>query len=171
MERQYLKTIGSPSLAELKDSPAFPKEKDYKKGPIAVIECIEEIPCNPCETSCPKGAIEVGNPITNLPRIDFERCVGCGICVAACPGLAIYVKDYNYSEEEALITFPFEYLPLPKVGDIVTLAGRRGEEICEGKITKINNAKANKNTTILSASFPKEYLLDVITMKRLKKDE
>lgn len=167
MEKQFLKTIGSPSLEELKNSPAFPKEEDYKKGPIAVIECIEEIPCNPCETSCYKGAIVIGKPITNLPQIDFQKCVGCGICVAACPGLAIYIKDFTYSQEEALISFPYEYLPLPKAGDVVTLAGRRGEEICEGRVVKVNNAKVNNHTVVLSVSFPKEHFLEVITMKSL----
>ena len=28
-----------------------------RKGPVAVIECYEEIPCDPCRTSCPKKAI------------------------------------------------------------------------------------------------------------------
>ena len=42
------------------------------KGPVVVIECAENIPCNPCETSCPKGAISVGEPITNLPVVDPE---------------------------------------------------------------------------------------------------
>lgn len=167
MMNEGLKITGSPSSEELRKSPAFPNREDFLKRPIAVIECIEEIPCNPCETSCPRGAITVGKPITNLPQIDFEKCIGCGICTAACPGLAIYIKDFNYSEEEALITFPFEYVPLPKVGDIVTAAGRKGEEICSGKVVRINNAKGNNRTALVSIAYPKEYFDDVITIKRL----
>lgn len=167
----YLKKVGCPSIEELQNSPAFPKKEDYMKGPIAVIECIEEIPCNPCETSCPRGAIRVGKPITNLPFIDFEKCGGCGICVAACPGLAIYVKDYTYSEEEALITFPYEYLPLPNVGDTVTAAGRKGQEICPGRIVKVLQSKASNKTVLISMAYSKTFFEDVVTMKRIKVKE
>jgi ferredoxin len=162
-----LKTIGSPSLDELKESPAFPKESDYLLGPIAIIECIEEIPCNPCETSCPRSAITIGNPITNLPRIDLKKCTGCGLCVAACPGLAIYIKDYTFSEDEATISFPYEYLPLPKAGEIITLTGRRGEEICKGKVLNILNIKRNDNTIIIKAKYQKEFFHEVVSMKRI----
>lgn len=167
MKDMTLKKIGAPSLEELRNSPGFPKEEDLLKGPIAIIECIEEIPCNPCEISCPKGAITVGKPITNLPAIDFDKCIGCGKCVAACPGLAIYIKNFIYSDEEALITFPFEYLPLPVVNDNVTLVNRRGIEVCKGKVAKINNNKMNDNTTLISVTFPKEYFHDVVSIKQL----
>ena len=164
----YLKKVGCPSIEELQASPAFPKKEDYLKGPIAVIECIEEIPCNPCETSCPRGSIRIGKPITNLPFIDFEKCSGCGICAAACPGLAIYIKDYNYSEEEALVTFPYEYLPLPEVGTAVTAADRKGQEVCPGRIVKVLQTKASNKTALVSMAYPKSFFEDVVTIKRIK---
>ncbi|QEK12440.1 4Fe-4S dicluster domain-containing protein [Crassaminicella thermophila] len=170
MKNEYLKNYGAPSLDELKKLPSFPKRKDFEKGPIAVIECIEEIPCNPCEKSCPTGAITIGKPITNLPRIHFEKCIGCGICVAACPGLAIYIKHLNYSEEEALISFPYEFLHLPQKDDIVKLVGRLGEEICKGKVVEILNAKWNNHTPIIRVSYNKKYFDKVVTIKRLKKN-
>ena len=49
--------------------PSYPSEERYRKGPIAVIECVEAIPCNPCQTVCNRTVITVGEPITNLPRL------------------------------------------------------------------------------------------------------
>jgi len=162
-----LKTVGSPSIEELESTVAFPKEVDYKNGPVAFIECIEEIPCNPCERACRRNAITIGNPITNLPKIDMKKCTGCGLCVAACPGLAIYIKDYTYSETTATISFPFEYLPLPDVGDSIILVNRLGEKVCQGKIIKISNLKVNDSTTVITAEYSKEYFEQVISMERL----
>lgn len=162
-----LKRNGAPSLEELKASPAFPSEERLRSGPVVVIECIEEIPCNPCESCCPKGAITVGEPITNLPKVDFEKCIACGACIAACPGLAIYMKDYTYSDTMASISFPFEYLPRPQAGDAVRMVGRCGTEICDGTVLSVRNPKTYDHTAVVTASFPKEYFDDVVSMKRL----
>ncbi len=109
-----VKISGAPNKAEVQKSPGYSAPELWKKGPLAFIECVEEIPCNPCEASCPQGAISIGMPITNLPVLDGNKCIGCTKCIAACPGLAIYVKDYTYSDKEATITFPYEYWPLPQ---------------------------------------------------------
>ncbi len=81
-----------------------------------LIDCKEHIPCNPCQFACPTHAIVVGEDITELPHADPEKCVGCGACVAACPGQACFLIDPDFSESEATIDFPYEYLPLPPVG-------------------------------------------------------
>lgn len=162
-----LKIKGAPSLEELRASSAYPTPEQLRKGPIAVIECIEEIPCNPCEAACPMHAIHIGCPITNLPRLDVEKCIGCGKCISACSGLAIYVKDYTHSENSCTISFPFEYLPLPAVGVEVEMVGRHGEVFCNGTILKVNTAKSNGNTAVITAEYPKQYFEEVVSMKRL----
>ena len=40
---------------------------------------------------CPEGAIKVSKRI-NLPRINLEKCSGCGLCAKVCPLGAIDVE-------------------------------------------------------------------------------
>jgi len=162
-----LKITGACSLEELKASPAYRLPGKDVSRPVAVIECIEGIPCNPCETSCPHGAITVGEEITNLPVVDMEKCSSCGICVAACPGLAIYLKNPNHGEGEALIAFPYEYWPLPEPGQTVEMVDRMGEGVCQGTILKVVLTKKNDRTAVVHAVYPSEHFEAVVNMKRL----
>ena len=77
-------------LEEVMDIPGFPGMETLKNKKCVVIECKQNIPCNPCESACPHHAITIGNPITNLPVVDSEKCIGCGLCVAQCPGQACF---------------------------------------------------------------------------------
>ena len=167
-----LEYTGIISNEELNKCPGCPSQERIKKGPVAIIECNQEIPCNPCEDSCPFGAIKVGDPITNLPILDEEKCKGCGLCIASCPGLAIFVIDCTYSGKEALVSFPFEYLPLPKVGEIVSAVNRENKVVTMGKVIKRINSKKNDRTSIVTISIPKKWLMDVrgilIPQKNLK---
>ena len=156
-------------MEELKRTPGFPSDNRIRQGPVAIIECVELIPCNPCETACPRNAISVGDDITALPVLDEEKCTGCGVCVATCPGLAIYVKDYTYEEERATILFPFEYLPLPGKGQSVEMTDRFGRVVCEGEVLLVNTSKRNNNTSLIKAAFDKKYFDDVVSMRRLSK--
>ena len=148
---------GVASLMELRALPGYPSEKRFESGPVAVIECIQEIPCNPCESACRFNAIIVGKPITNLPRLVGERCRGCGECISSCPGLVIFLVNKAYSPEEATISIPYEYLPLPEVSSIVDALDRRGERICDGRVIRIANPKRNDNTVIVTVAVPKHY--------------
>ena len=104
-------------IDKLKKSIGFPSEERLAKGPVAIIECPEEIPCNPCESICPQAAIKVGKSLTNLPVFREEKCNGCTLCIPRCPGMAIFVVDLTYSKNEAIIQFPYEFHPLPAVQD------------------------------------------------------
>lgn len=164
---QGLKIDGAPSLDELRKSPGYVLPEEDRKKPLAVIECVEGIPCDPCETSCPFGAITVGREITNLPVVDMEKCTGCGICVAACPGLAIYLKQRNYREGESLIAFPFEYVPLPEEGQAVEMVNRFGGVVCRGTVVKVVLSKKNDRTAVVHAVYPGEFFEDVVNIRRL----
>ena len=160
---------GIPSEEELKNSPGLPTAERMAQGRVACVECVQEIPCNPCESICRFGAITVGEQITSLPVLHGEKCTGCGLCVANCPGLAITILDQNYSETQATIDFPFEYLPLPKEGDTVEAVGRDGMTVCPGTIVKVTKINAYAGTAVIRMAIPKEHIMTVRSMKRIKR--
>jgi Fe-S-cluster-containing hydrogenase component 2 len=146
---------------ELTRLQSLPDADRYRKGPVAVIECVQEIPCNPCETACPRNAIRVGSPITSLPKLDAGLCIGCGVCVARCPGMAIFIVDQSTSASTARVSFPFEYEPLPKVGEIRQALNRKGEPVCSGKIVNVVNPPLYDRTPVVTVEIPAEFANEV----------
>ena len=167
MEDKGVVYTGYPSAEELAGCPGVPSGESMKKGPMAVIECVQCIPCNPCEDACVFGAIIVGDSITNLPRLDAEKCRGCGTCVAACPGQAIFLVDMTHGEDTAMVEFPFEYLPLPKKGDTVDAVNRAGEVVCKALVDAVLTNKSFTGTNLIKLIVPKKFANEVRSMKRL----
>ncbi|OFW62892.1 MAG: hypothetical protein A2Z35_04070 [Actinobacteria bacterium RBG_19FT_COMBO_36_27] len=174
-----IKDKAEESLLQLRMNPTFApsrpqesNEKDFlnKSGAIPIIDCNECIPCNPCETTCPYGCIQVGNTITNLPSLNLEKCTGCGQCVLACPGLAIFLLERDFSEDQAAITVPYEFLPLPEKGENVIALDRNGSEICEGEIINVRLTKKADRTALVKVAVPKEYADMVRSIKVNKLD-
>ncbi|MDD6551718.1 MAG: 4Fe-4S binding protein [Lachnospiraceae bacterium] len=151
---------------ELKEKQTLPSDARYSKGPVAVIECVQEIPCNPCEAACQFGAIHIGDPITSLPSLTAEKCVGCGVCVSRCPGLAIFVVNKSYTKDTATVSFPYEYEPVPKEGEVHKGLNRRGEPVCEGKIVKVLNPVSYDHTPVVTIEIPKQYADEVRSIER-----
>ncbi len=157
---------GYPSFQEIQEHNGWPSEERFSKGPVAVIECVQPIPCNPCESACSFGAIYVGNPITNIPQLDREKCTGCGQCIPACSGLAIFMIDKSLGDGKASVGFPFEYLPLPKVGDKVPAVGRDGAYVCDGVVLKVQQTKKSDHTPVVTLEVPLEQADVVRSMAR-----
>ncbi len=153
-------------MEELRSLQTLPDEERYAKGPVAIIECVQEIPCNPCEAACSFHAIKIGEPITNLPVLDAEKCMGCGVCVSRCPGLAIVIVDKSYSETSATVAFPFEYYPTPEVGESRAAMNRKGEVLCQAKVLKVMNPAAFDHTPVVTVEIPKEFADEVRTIER-----
>jgi Fe-S-cluster-containing hydrogenase component 2 len=161
---------GWAGIDELLQSPGYPSEERFEEGPVAVIECLQEIPCNPCETACKAGAIEVGEPITRIPILHAECCTGCGLCIPGCPGQAIFVIHKNWSDRWASISLPFEMLPLPEKGATVPAVDRAGNVVCPAKVIHVSLAKRNDRTAVVTISIPKEAIHLVRGIGRGAKD-
>jgi len=131
----------------------------------AILECYEDIPCNPCSTSCPTDAITVEPDINQQPVIDYDKCSSCGICVYNCPGLAIFVVEPNHKPNTALFKISYELLPLPEVGQVVKGISREGKEICDCTVTRIINGNKQDRTALLYVEVPKEVMFEFITVK------
>jgi MinD superfamily P-loop ATPase len=151
---------GIPTQEQIKS--CFPEETILLK-PKAIVECYEEIPCNPCSTSCPFSAITIGENINNRPKVDFLLCTGCGICVFSCPGLAISVAQIIGDQVRFKISY--EMLPLPVVGEVWTAVNRGGEIIGQAKIEKVTLGKAQDKTALIQVLTEKKHLYDFITIR------
>jgi Fe-S-cluster-containing hydrogenase component 2 len=151
--KEYEKT-GILSLKTL----TLPSDKQLKKG-VAILECIQEIPCDPCVAICPVNSISMKD-INDIPKIDFNKCTGCKRCVSICPGLAIFVV--KIIDNKALITLPYELLPVPKVGDNVTALDREGKSRGKAKIIKVNK---KRKTTVVTIEVDKDLAMEVRNIK------
>lgn len=151
---------GFMDLREIEQLPGFPGWQALSRKACAVLECPEEIPCNPCEAACPRGAIHVGRPITNLPRIDAASCTGCGSCIARCPGLAVFVVDLTLTDHDRVI-LPYEALPLPRAGDAAECLNRAGEVMARGRIVHAVSGEACDCTTVVTVEVPKGLGMEV----------
>ncbi len=138
-----------------------PSAERRAAGPVVWVECFEEIPCDPCHDACPAGAIAEFADINDLPSVEHAECTGCGLCVPACPGLAIFVIDETYSEDEALIRLPHEFSPVPETGEHVTLLNRAGEEVGTGEVHRVQNPGTFDRTAVVWVVIPQELVRDV----------
>jgi Fe-S-cluster-containing hydrogenase component 2 len=139
-----------------------PPEKLWRerKGGLVVVECPQRIPCNPCNTSCPAGAIVKFADINDVPVIDYERCTGCALCVAKCPGLACFVVDLTFAPGLALMKLPYEMLPLPERGMSVKCLGRTGEVVCEGSVENVVEPHKDR-TRVVHVAAPIDRVNDI----------
>ncbi len=162
MSEEYL-SRGYLTVEELKKIHPLPSEERLRKKPVAVPECPQEIPCTPCAEICPVNAISMPTP-NDLPKVNYEKCIGCSLCVQICPGLAFFMVQYK--DDKARVTMPYELLPVPKRGDEVILLNRRGEEIGEGKVVLvIPREKSIGDTNVITVEVPIELAWEARAIK------
>lgn len=139
----------------------------HKAGVHPVMECTQNIPCNPCQDACPKGCISIGENITSLPIVvDGSQCINCGMCVASCSGQAIFLVDEDAGDGSATVTIPYEFLPLPVSGDKGAALGRNGKKVCDAEVVSVKSSKAFDKTNLLTIRVPKEYAMKARFFKK-----
>ena len=154
------------SVEDLKD--ILPPKERLEKGPVAIIECIESIPCDPCSLVCKQGAI-IKPSISTPPRVDYDKCIGCGACVPICPGLAIFMVDYTCSEDKGLVYLPYEFTPLPEKGEEVIALNREGKEVGMAEVVKVITYP--DKTSVVCIAVDKDLVMEVRFFRRKENGE
>ncbi len=92
-------------------------------------ECISVCPVNRSGRAI---AIDADRQVRGQPTIFEDTCIGCGLCVKACPFEALYIVNMPKELEEEAVhrygvnRFKLYRLPIPKEGQVVGVIGKNG---------------------------------------------
>ncbi len=128
-----------------------------EKGVFPIFHCSQEIPCNPCTSICPKGAIQIeGNDILGLPMFNEEDCIACEQCVAVCPGLAITLVDFRKADNsDPIVSIPYEFPNSAiKEGDVVTVLDTLGTPLGNVPVVKVRSPKFADHALMVKVQAP-----------------
>jgi Fe-S-cluster-containing hydrogenase component 2 len=159
--KQEPRQLGYLPLKVIKKKIVLPSKERMEEGPVVIIECVEDIPCDPCVESCKTKAI-IKESLTAALIVDYEKCTGCALCIAFCPGLAIFVVDCS-PEDKALVYIPYEMLPAPQKGDKGDALDRSGKRIGSAEVAKVR--KGNRGTTVLGILVEKNLVMNVRSIR------
>lgn len=125
------------------------KKQDFTGLVYPRIFCYQQIPCNPCVTSCPKGCIIIeGNPIYDIPLYS-SGCIGCNQCVVTCPALAITLVDKRKKQNNKVnVTFPFEFLDNFLPQKEYNLTDYEGNLLGKGELVGIKHYPKDKRSLV-----------------------
>ena len=121
-------------------------------GVFPAFHCYQEVPCNPCTSVCPVGAIKTeDDKITGLPyMVDMEACTGCASCIAVCPGLSVTLLDFRDDPEHPLVTVPYEiWRENITVGQKVPVTDIDGAVLGYYPVEKISSRKKYPGTLLV----------------------
>lgn len=134
------------------------------------LHCVQEIPCNPCVTSCPRLSIRIPDEnLMGLPEF-FGECSGCGMCVAICPGLAITLVDFRENKELPFVSFPFEVgKQFLTIGKDYPITDRNGMFIGSGEFVKAREIKKIRGTILAVFRVPADIALKAASFQPFPK--
>ena len=148
----------------LKSKPGRTVPETYpadETGVLPVLHCVQEIPCDPCTTACPRGLIKIDSgDIRDLPVFDCDPagqgCSGCEKCVTICPGLAVTLVDYRKDAERPTVTIPYEFLKAGiRPGDRVWVTDTEANPLGEVEVVRVKAIKGNDRTVLVKVQAPR----------------
>ena len=129
------------------------EQNDLEKYPI--IRCVQEIPCNPCVDSCPKGSIKIDDhTIMGLPHFQGE-CIGCMQCVTSCPALAVTLVLPSEEKKMSRVVIPYELSrDLISAGREVITVDMDAEVVGRGEIAEFREAPGDNKRLLVTLEVP-----------------
>jgi Fe-S-cluster-containing hydrogenase component 2 len=112
--------------------------------------------------ACKMDAIRM-ETVTDIPKVDFDKCTGCMACVMVCPGLAVFLL--RAENGRGYVTLPYEFLPVPKTGDIVRTFDREGKILGKSKAVRVLPPERNGGTALVTIDVPEEWLLEARSVR------
>jgi len=133
-------------------------EPHIPAGLYPVFHCMQEIPCDPCASICPKGLILIDREdIRAIPAYtgDESNCVGCEKCITVCPGLAITLVDYRKDAEYPTVAIPYEfnYAVTPE-DETVTVLDTEGAVLGDLEVVKVERVFGRDHTIVVKVRAP-----------------
>jgi len=123
-----------------------------EEGVFPIFHCYQEVPCNPCTSVCPVGAVKTqDDKITGLPYlVDLEACTGCASCLAVCPGLSVTMVDFRDDPSHPFVTLPYEvWREKVAVGQIVPVTDLDGAILGYFPVEKVSSRRKYPGTLLV----------------------
>ena len=135
-------------------------------GVYPVFHCHQEIPCNPCTSVCPQGTIEIGDDIRGIPRYTGGEqgtdCLGCGKCVAICPGLAVTLVDHRKYKDTPVVTLAYEFhADSIEAGDTVIAVGADNQDLGEAEVMDVRAGRVWDRTLLVQVKVDRSIATDI----------
>lgn len=74
--------------------------------------------------------------------------------MATCSGQAIFLLDEDYAPGYVTVSLPYEFLPLPAVGETGIALDRGGAELCPAEVVRVQKSPATDGTVVLTMKIP-----------------